>query len=360
MRPLAKQLVHPDDSVLGPFSRSPEPGLGPNYEALIRAAFHPHWWNSNKLIRVAADGTTSVVAGASGAQAANEFTLLEYNFSLFFGLAVQAYEATLVSDDTPFDSFLRDPVNAPLSEAAERGRQAFFNLNAAPAPRAGCSFCHSGALLSEASVGALAARGGNMIRRFGGQVSDFGTRNIGVGETTDDLGNGDTDPFGKSLSVAVRDSPPGSVLAADGTFKIPGLRNVELTAPYFHNGGERTLLDVVRFYARGGNRAASNPIRTRHGTEIAGLAVLNFNNAPNAEGVMADLVEFLKALTDERVPIAAAPFDHPQLFVPNGHPGDESSVTAQNGQAVDDLFTIEIPATGRNGGPVLPGFLEGP
>jgi cytochrome c peroxidase len=42
-----------------------------------------------------------------------------YNFSLFFGLAVQAHEATLVSDDTPFDRFLRDPVNAPLSP---RGR----------------------------------------------------------------------------------------------------------------------------------------------------------------------------------------------------------------------------------------------
>jgi hypothetical protein len=136
---------------------------------------------------------------------------------------------------------------------------------------------------------------------------------------------------------------------------------VELTAPYFHNGGERTLLDVVRFYARGGNRGgASNPIRTRDRTEIGGLAVLNFNDAPNAEDVLTDLVEFLKALTDERVPIAAAPFDHPQLFVPNGHPGNESSVTAQNGQAVDDLVTIKIPATGRNGGPVLPGFLEGP
>ena len=357
LRPLAKQLVHPDDSVLGPMSRAPEPGLGPNYDALIRAAFHPRWWNSNKLIRVAPDGTTSVVDGASGVQAPNDFTLLEYNFSLFFGLAVQVYEATLVSDDTPFDRFLRDDV--PLSEAAERGRKAFFNE--APAPRANCLFCHSGALLSEASVAAVAARGGNMIRSAGGQLSDFGTRNIGVRETTDDLGNGDTDPFGKSLSVAVRDSPPGSVLAADGTFKIPGLRNVELTAPYFHNGGELTLRDVVRFYARGGNRGgASNPILTRDGTEIGGLAILTFNDAANAEDVMADLVAFLKALTDERVRNAAAPFDHPQLFVPNGHPGNESSVTGQNGYAVDDLVTIEIPATGRNGGPVLPGFLEVP
>ncbi|MGH8563523.1 MAG: cytochrome C peroxidase, partial [Gammaproteobacteria bacterium] len=65
---------------------------------------------------------------------------------------------------------------------------------------------------------------------------------------------------------------------------------------------------------------------------------------------------FLESLTDERVRIAAAPFDHPQIFVPNGHPGNEHSVTQRNGQAVDSL--LEIRATGRNGGPVLPGFLE--
>jgi hypothetical protein len=74
--------------------------------------------------------------------------------------------------------------------------------------------------------------------------------------------------------------------------------------------------------------------------------------------VKADLVEFLKALTDERVRIAAAPFDHPQIFVPNGHPGDEHFVTQQDGQAVDSF--LEIPATGRKGGPVLRGFLEEP
>jgi cytochrome c peroxidase len=197
-----------------------------------------------------------------------------------------------------------------------------------------------------------------MIRTTaGGQVSDTGTRNIGVRETTEDLGNGGLDPFGGSLSVAAANVPVGSVLAADGTFKIPGLRNVELTAPYFHNGGEATLHDVVNFYARGGNRGgAANPIQTRDGTIIGGLSVLNFNTSPDAEAVKTDLVAFLESLTDERVRIAAAPFDHPQLFVPNGHPGDTTSVTQKNGQAVDSL--LEIPATGRDGGLVLPGFLE--
>jgi cytochrome c peroxidase len=358
VRPLGKQLVHRDDSVLAPYSRWPERGLKVDYESLIRRAFQPRWWDSPKFIRVAEDGTTTVVDRRDGNQGTDEFTLIEYNFSLFFGLAVQMYEATLVSDDTPFDRFLRDPGNNPLSEAAERGRQVFFNLNAAPAPRGNCAFCHSGSLLSEASVESVATRG--MIRNAGGQFSDTGTRNIGVRETTNDLGNGSLDPFGASLSVAVRDAA-GTPLAADGTFKIPGLRNVELTAPYLHNGGERTLLDVINFYARGGNLGGeTNPIQTRDGTVIGGLSVLNFNtpsaDLPDVEAVKADLVAFLKSLTDERVRRAAAPFDRPQIFVPNGHPGNEDSVTQHDGQAVDSL--LEIPATGRNGGSVLPGFLK--
>jgi cytochrome c peroxidase len=356
--PLGKQLVHPDDSVLGRYSRSPSQGLNVDYETLIRRAFRRQWWDSTKLIRVAPDGTTTVVNRRDGSQATDEFTLIEYNFSLFFGLAVQIYEATLVSDDTPFDRFLKDPGNKPLSAAAERGRQVFFNLNAAPAARGNCLFCHSGALLSEASVDSVATRG--LIRASGGQLSDTGTRNIGVIETTEDVGNGGLDPFGASLSVAVRDSAAGSILAADGTFKIPGLRNVELTAPYFHNGGERTLLDVVNFYARGGNLGGVHPILTRDGVFIGGLSVLNFNTPttaiPDVAAVRADLVAFLRSLTDERVRNASAPFDHPQIFVPNGHPGNENSVTQRNGQAEDSL--LEIPATGRRGGRALPGFLE--
>jgi cytochrome c peroxidase len=355
LRPLGKQLVHPQDSVLGPYSRWPLRGLKVDYESLIRRAFQPRWWQSSKLIRVAADGTTTVVSQPDADPATDEFTLLEHNFSLFFGLAVQLYEATLVSADTPFDRFLRDPANNPLPDDAERGRRVFFNLDTDPLPRGNCLFCHSGSLLSEASVDTIAALG--MIRVSGGQASDRGTRNIGVRETTDDLGNGGLDPFGQSLSAAILAPPVGTVPAADGTFKIPGLRNVELTAPYFHTGSERTLADVIAVYARGGNRGGlSNPILTRHGTVITGLSILNFNTAPNRDDVIADLVAFLRALTDERVRRAAAPFDHPQLFVPNGHPGNTNTVTQSGGQAVDAY--LEIPATGRHGGPVLPGFLE--
>jgi hypothetical protein len=48
--------------------------------------------------------------------------------------------------------------------------------------------------------------------------------------------------------------PPANFRAAvNGAFKTPGLRNVELTGPYMHNGSMATLEQVVQFYNRGGN-----------------------------------------------------------------------------------------------------------
>jgi cytochrome c peroxidase len=62
IRPLEKQLVSPSDSVLGEMSRSPKKGIDFNrYDQMIKEAFHEKWWKSPRLIRVNADGTTTVV-----------------------------------------------------------------------------------------------------------------------------------------------------------------------------------------------------------------------------------------------------------------------------------------------------------
>ena len=53
---------------------------------------------------------------------------------------------------------------------------------------------------------------------------------------------------------------PDERVAVDGTFKTPGLRNVALTAPYFHNGGQATLAQVVEFYDRGGDFRLQNAL----------------------------------------------------------------------------------------------------
>jgi hypothetical protein len=66
----------------------------------------------------------------------------------------------------------------------------------------------------------------------------------------------------------------------------------------------------------------------------------------------AALVAFMKALTDPRVNEEKAPFDHPELFIPNGHVGNEDWVLSIDGKrAKDDL--IKIPAVGRFGRSVL-------
>jgi hypothetical protein len=119
------------------------------------------------------------------------------------------------------------------------------------------------------------------------------------------------------------------------------LRNVELTGPFFHNGGAATLEEVVDFYVRGGNFPHVNIVDLD--PDIAEIIFLQGAAERNAE-----LVAFLKALTDERVRQEMAPFDHPQLFVPNGHPGDNVTLSCVNaGNACDSM--LPIPAVGAAG-----------
>ena len=60
--PLSRQRVNADDSVLGPLAADAgaSPGLTTTYDAMLRQAFKPEWWNSSKIVRVAADGTPTV------------------------------------------------------------------------------------------------------------------------------------------------------------------------------------------------------------------------------------------------------------------------------------------------------------
>ena len=70
-----------------------------------------------------------------------------------------------------------------------------------------------------------------------------------------------------------------------GAFKTASLRNVELSPPYFHNGSEKTLEDVVRFYNRGGK---ANDVEAKS-TDVRPLGL--------TDPEIQDLVEFLRALT---------------------------------------------------------------
>ncbi|MFM9144390.1 MAG: cytochrome c peroxidase [Phycisphaerales bacterium] len=151
---------------------------------------------------------------------------------------------------------------------------------------------------------------------------DMGFYNIGVRPTIEDLGIGGPGHAGTTLSwtrrvqlgmptpefdptVAV---PPGVHAAVHGAFKTPTLRNVELTGPYFHNGGSATLRQTVEFYNRGGDF---------HETNAADLSPLMVTLGLRDHEIDA-LVSFMRHLTDDRVRNESEPFDHPELPLPNG------------------------------------------
>jgi hypothetical protein len=139
--------------------------------------------------------------------------------------------------------------------------------------------------------------------------------------------------------------------AVDGAFKTPGIRNQELQGPYFHNGGFKTLVEVVQFYDRGGNFCKLNFSDLDPDVEFIGLS------EEEEEG----LVAFMIACTDERVRSEKGPFDHPELRISNGHRGDHILTTADAAflgkQAVDDM--LALPEVGKGGGSGLKAFHTG-
>ena len=341
LTPLAQQQVAADDSVLGPFV-APDGGKGldpatVSYAALIREAFAPQWWSSQEVT-------------AAG------FTQMESNFSLFWGLSLMMYQSTLVSDRAPYDQWANGDLTA-LSDQAQVGLNIFMNEGR-------CIICHHGAEFAGPTINNLApaAPGGppellvELMRMGNGGPAfyDFGFYNLGVRPTSEDLGVGANHPAFGPLSytrqiqqgrirlpgVAV---PFNARTAVLGAFKTPSLRNVELTGPYMHNGGQATLEEVVAFYARGADFFNTNLAHLD--PEIFGIPTLQGNNEQAAA-----LVAFMKALTDERVRYQAAPFDHPELILPNGQ------LIPQNGLTVDNA--VVFPATGQAGGAPLQTFAE--
>jgi cytochrome c peroxidase len=367
------------------------------------------------------------------------YTLTENNFSLFWGLAIQAYEATLVSDDSRFDQAQEDVINGrdKLTDQEKNGLNIFVNQGK-------CIGCHSGTEFTAASVAhasninnlpALGKYTERMVMGDGGiALYDSGFYNIGVRSSKEDLGIGGSDPYGFPLSFTrnakLKANDPydynienanittltpdpfqtDSFLfaasidpivnderdAVDGAFKVPALRNVELTGPYFHNGGQASLEQVIQFYNRGGDRKdlfqkdpdcggallidgmvapdpetglidssgflAGNDGQGQPSNIAADMAgtkdLLDTTCSPSqsphetlnlSSSDVDDLVAFLKTLTDDRVRFEQAPFDHPSLILPNGHIGNEKKVefTKSTNQAVQQ--TYELPAIGAAG-----------
>jgi cytochrome c peroxidase len=376
LRPLGKQLVHGSDSKLGAQARRTKravrPGLSTTYAELIRAAFQDRFWSSTSAI-VTIDSTGAHPDVPRGKLAANQYTQMQANFSLFFGLAVQMYEETLISDDSPYDQFMEGKTSA-LSSSAQEGLNLFMEPADPTFGGGSCFNCHMGPEFTKATVSNVGRsifldKPERIIEQMemnngGAATYDSGYYNIGVRPTEEDKGRGGGDPNGYPLSFTARAlmiqkgaklpfANPASVcadgrtspcfisrVAVDGAFKTPSLRNVELTGPYFHTGGDATLMQVVDFYARGGDF---------HEHNLANLAPdIDLIDGMTESGKQ-HLVDFLLSLTDDRVRWEKGPFDHPELFVANGSPGDELSVRCPGASTSTCNEMLRIPPVGSDG-----------
>jgi cytochrome c peroxidase len=469
--PLGKQNVDPTDSVLGSMTKHPLKGLKTTYAAMVKAAFQPRWWNSQKRICVNPDNTETLHdPAAKFVCKGSDYSQMEYNFSVFWGLSIQMYESTLRSDQTPLDQYLATQKVVMLNTDGQRngyqltlapgvtpytvslilidpsleftaqeiyafdngkgqivgvgistgtidyttGNISFlsevpisnvkplriaYSVGQTPMTTAQlrglqvfqvdgrCIACHGGPEMSNASV--THNRRSNiermLMRDLSVKVYDNGFYNIGTRPVSDDIGIAGNDGVaGLPLSAAESErqqvcNDPTLVInvparldegigtapldcndesARDGNFKAPMLRGVALTAPYFHNGGQLTLEQVVEYYDRGGDFTDGLNIIPNIDADIQPLGLTDQQKS--------DLVDFLRnGLTDLRVVKQAAPFDHPQLFLPDGHPVDTATGypvkndPSHPGQATDLPYPMfEIPATGRKGGAPQKTFLE--
>src|SRR5450432_9248 len=466
--PLAKQDVDPTDSILGAFSNAPHKGLNTTYAALIQKAFLPEWWQFTQHACVSADGTTSTVDTTHQACPAGttDYSQMEYNFSLFWGVAIQMYESTLIADQTPLDKFLEQqqtyvltgdneansytiqlkPGLSPFTisvvglnpnfDMSDQDTFAFddghgrftgtgldgtinyasgvlvlnfedppvstvpirISYSVGPTPmtqgqlrgllifetKGRCVVCHGGPELSNAAVDTVAPvpLERMVMADLSVRVYDTGFYHIGVRPGAEDAGLAGADPVASlplslgeemrqrvcndpSISIMIAGRPGDGItqaplscrddIARTGFLKTPQLRNVALTAPYFHNGSQLTLEQVVEFY----NRGADFNI-------VPELTIMDPDIEPLGLGLTLqekqDLVDFLRnGLTDPRTVKQSAPFDHPQLLAPNGHPqGPNGYPVASDGmhpgQAKDQF--MDVRAVGANGGTPLPTFLE--
>jgi len=363
---LAQQAVAADDSVLGAFRDLSGQGIDQSYKALIQQAFNGKYW-------------------AAPGEVEDGFTQMEANFSLFWGLAIQMYEATLISDMSRFDQFARGD-NAALSAEEKQGLEVFILKD-----RGNCLTCHRGSAFTSATVRerALAPDGGEAVPASGvalpgqsvermrmgdGAVAayDGGFYNIGTTRSDMDLCIGaNLDGFPLSFSaqastgnvvdveagadanfgpladptLAFGPVELGEPLAVAGACKTPTLRNVELTAPYFHNGSHSTLEQVVISYMATFKHLFADENSASLAPQIPDVKI--------SGGEIDALIAFMKTLTDERVRMHQAPFDHPELRVPGGSNGTDADADG----VADDEFIL-IPATGSGGLAIpLAGFL---
>lgn len=187
--------------------------------------------------------------------------------------AMAAFERTIISARSPYDRYYFAGERDAISDSARRGETIFFGD-----PLAGCYQCHGGFNFSDMT---------DHEERPSppAQFHNTGLYNLA----------GKFSYPGPNLGLYEHTKSPADV----GKFKSPSLRNIELTAPYMHDGSIATLEEAIDHYAAGGRTIASGP--------YAGQGYAN----PNKDRQVAkfaltpqnrkDLLAFLLSLTDREI-----------------------------------------------------------
>lgn len=186
------------------------------------------------------------------------------------GKALASFQRILITGRSPYDRFVFQGDDSALSDSAKRGLQLFFS------ELLECDHCHGGlnfasSLTHEGNLNDPTPFENNGLYNIGG-TGAYPEPNTGLFAFTGEP----------------RDM---------GRMKPPSLRNIELTAPYMHDGSMQTLEEVIDHYTRGGRLIESGPLAGDGFTNpFKSEFVTGF---PRSEQAKIDLVEFLKSLTDQ-------------------------------------------------------------
>lgn len=159
--------------------------------------------------------------------------------------SIAAFERSLVTPNSRFDRYLLGDQVA-LSETERRGYREFKMY--------GCSSCHQGANV-----------GGNMFQKLGIMHDYFADARKTRSLTEADRGRFNVTKQPTDLHV----------------FRVPSLRNVELTAPYFHDGSQRTLEEAVRAMA---HYQLGRKVPSAHVNDIVAFLRTLTGELPKVEG----------------------------------------------------------------------------
>lgn len=185
------------------------------------------------------------------------------------GRALAAFERTLISGRSPFDRYFYDHDASVISDAAKRGFELFSS------DRLSCSRCHSGFNFSD-----------HVYYDGAGEI-ELNYHNTGLYNVDGKGGYPEPNTGLNNVSMLPEEM---------GLFKAPTLRNIEVTAPYMHDGSLESLDRVIDHYAAGGRTITEGP--------HAGVGSQNPFKDPLVHGFTisaaerAELIAFLKSLTD--------------------------------------------------------------